>query len=219
MDQLVKNRGLSGSQSKKKWRKNIDVSGLMEKFEAKHTHELRDQQQQANPQLLVVEDTQGQRKAPLDPGRFKRKAVDPKVLSKNEIRRVAELSRRTTPNVGSKMEEEDVFDAWNAPAPEEPPVHSKHVDEKAIKVPAVIPPIGGESYNPNQKDFVEMVDQIIETEVKKPKEYKPRRVKRIKRVVPRARNKIMRLEQLKAVENRKRKQIDHQMMHLKRLAK
>jgi len=60
-------------------------------------------------------------------------------------------------------------------------------------VPAVIPPIGGESYNPHEKDFVEMVDKIIEVEVKKPREHKLRRVKRIKRIVPRARNKIMRM--------------------------
>lgn len=112
-----------------------------------------------------------------------------------------------------------MFDAWNSAQPKEPTIHSKKIDEKAVRVPAIVTPVGGESYNPCEKDFVEMVDQIIEIEVKKPSERKLRRVKRIKRLVPRARNKIMRLEQLRAVQNRKLKQQEHQLMHLKRIAK
>lgn len=86
-------------------------------------------------------------------------------------------------------------------------------------MPTIITPIGGESYNPHEKDFVDMVNQIIELEVKKPSVHKPRRVKRIRRVVPRARNKIMRMEQLRSVQNRKLKFQEHQLMHVKRIGK
>lgn len=95
MADLVKNRGLSGSQSKKKWRKNIDVTGLIEELGNKHTQELREKQDLNNPQLLIVEDTQLSRRAPLDPNRFKKKPVDPKVHSKHEGKRVAELARKS----------------------------------------------------------------------------------------------------------------------------
>jgi hypothetical protein len=103
--------------------------------------------------------------------------------------------------------DEEVFDAWKSDMPIEKPIHSKKIDEKEVKVPSIITPIGGESYNPHEKDFVKMVDQIIDIEVKKPTEMKLRRVKRIKRLVPRARNKIMRMEQLRAVHSLK---IKHQ---------
>jgi hypothetical protein len=103
MEELVKNRGLSGSQSKKKWRKNIDVSGLIETLGNKHTQELREQRQLSNPQLLVVEDTQAIKRTPLDPNRFRKKPVDPKVLSKHETRRVAELSRKSPAHSDIRM--------------------------------------------------------------------------------------------------------------------
>ena len=77
----------------------------------------------------------------------------------------------------------------------------KH-QEPEVKIPAVVAPIGGESYNPSAKDFVEMVDKIIEIETKKPTERQPKKIKKIRKIVPRARNLKKRAEQLQAIERR-----------------
>ena len=77
MEELVKNLGLSGSQSKKKWRKNIDtVSGLTDTLGSKHT----------GIKVTATIKQQATKRTLLDPNRFRKKPVDMKVLSKHETR-------------------------------------------------------------------------------------------------------------------------------------
>lgn len=64
-----------------------------------------------------------------------------------------------------------------------------------------------------------MVDNIIEVETKKPQQPRIPKVKKVRKVLPRARNKVMRMEQLEAIKRRQQRQMEHQMMHLKTLAK
>lgn len=52
-----------------------------------------------------------------------------------------------------------------------------------------------------------MVDRIIEAETKKVRQPKPPKIKRIRKVIPRARNKIMRNEQLEAIRRRRERQM------------
>lgn len=67
MDDLIKINKIKGKQNKKKWRKNIDVSGLMDQMEKNHNEEMRAQYQKP----LIVEDTLGDTRQQLDPNRFK----------------------------------------------------------------------------------------------------------------------------------------------------
>ena len=71
MMDLVKVKGLKGKQNKKKWRKNIDGSALLEHAEQKHTEQMREK---FTSTLTVEADTDLLRK-PLDPNRFKSKGV------------------------------------------------------------------------------------------------------------------------------------------------
>lgn len=41
MDELIKIKGLKGKQNKKKWAKNIDVSGLLDAKAREHDEQLR----------------------------------------------------------------------------------------------------------------------------------------------------------------------------------
>lgn len=55
MDDLIKIKKLKGKQNKKKWRKNIDVSGLMDQMEKNHNEEMRAKYQKP----IIVEDITG----------------------------------------------------------------------------------------------------------------------------------------------------------------
>jgi hypothetical protein len=69
---LVKVKGLKGKQNKKKWAKNIDVSGLLEAQAEQHTQHVRE----LNAPDIVVEDDNAGR-PPLNPNRFKNVVVPP----------------------------------------------------------------------------------------------------------------------------------------------
>ncbi len=45
-----------------------------------------------NPPIIVVEDTTAKKREPLDPNRFKKKPVDPTLLSKYEQKKIAKLN-------------------------------------------------------------------------------------------------------------------------------
>jgi hypothetical protein len=84
MAELVKIKGLKGKQNKKKWAKNIDVSGLLEQRARLHDEEIREKHRE----LLVVHDDIGDIRLPLDPNRFKNKpAALPKKTYNNQITR------------------------------------------------------------------------------------------------------------------------------------
>lgn len=81
---LVVIKGLKGKQNKKKWNKNIDVSGLLNSIEAERIEQQR--KKQAKP--LIVEDTTKTQREELDPNRFKIKyKAPPKQKYDNSFKR------------------------------------------------------------------------------------------------------------------------------------
>lgn len=49
--------------------------------------------------------------------------------------------------------EDNLFDPWAESTGGADSVFKKREDPKAVKVPAIVMPIGGESYNPKAEDF------------------------------------------------------------------
>lgn len=70
-------------------------------------------------------------------------------------------------------------------------------------------PMGGQSYNPSSEDFEKLVDKIIETEGEKPKRVIVPKVKKIRKHVIRVRNKIVRQDQLDAMERKRQRIREH----------
>lgn len=88
-----------------------------------------------------------------------------------------------------------------------------------MKVPAVIKPASGFSYNPRPEDVKEIVDEVIDYEGRRPqKEKKIKKVREIK-VVPRSRNKKVRAEYLAAVQRKKERLQRNQLNSVKSLNK
>lgn len=112
MEDLIKRKGVKGSQSKKKWRKDIDVSGLIEERAKQHREQMREEYNLKNPQLLVVEDTQKRKREQLDPDRFKKKPVDPKLLSKYEAKMIDRLNRKPISQPTPMDVEDKLYDPW-----------------------------------------------------------------------------------------------------------
>lgn len=84
LEGLVVTKGLKGKQNKKKWNKNIDVSGLLQNIEKQQNEEMR--KKWAKP--LIVEDTNKVRED-LDPNRFKnRPKSQPKQKYDNSYKRL-----------------------------------------------------------------------------------------------------------------------------------
>ena len=84
MTDLIKIKGIAGKQNKKKWNKNIDISGLLTNIEKQNNQSIRDKWTSS---LVVEAETDNIRK-PLDPNRFKSKGVPlPKQKFDNKIRK------------------------------------------------------------------------------------------------------------------------------------
>lgn len=84
LEGLVVTKGLKGKQNKKKWNKNIDVTGLMQNIEKQENEELR--KKWVKP--LIVEDTTNKTRQDLDPNRFKnRPKPQPKQVYDNSYKR------------------------------------------------------------------------------------------------------------------------------------
>ena len=128
MAELVTVKGLKGKQNKKKWAKNIDVSGLLQSQAQQHTQQLR---QQLVPDIQVEDDNK--QRPPLDPNRFKNR---PLPLSKPRY------NNRITRN----LELDQVDDPWNQDK-------QGKTHYKPTAVPAVIIPETGHSYNPREEDI------------------------------------------------------------------
>ena len=97
LEGLVISKGLKGKQNKKKWNKNIDVSGLLSNIEKQNNEE--SWKKFAKP--LIVEDTTKNQREELDPNRFKIKyPSQPKTKYDN--------SHKREDLIGDGM-----IDAWN----------------------------------------------------------------------------------------------------------
>jgi hypothetical protein len=89
MTDLIKIKGLKGKQNKKKWNKNIDVSGLIEKMADKHTEQVREKFASS----LIVEDENDNIRKPLNPDRFKNRPQSlPKPKYDNRIKKQSILN-------------------------------------------------------------------------------------------------------------------------------
>ena len=86
MKELVRVNKKAGKQNKKKWKKAINTDELMGQLERENTQELR----ATFKKPVIIEDFR-KKSQPLDPNRFKRKVIDPKLQSrteKNILRRI-----------------------------------------------------------------------------------------------------------------------------------
>ena len=197
MDDLVKIKKLKGKQNKKKWTKNIDVSGLLQNIEDQHNQEIRAQYQQP----LIVEDTTQKQREELHPERFKnRPRSTPKPKYDNSYKR-------------DNLLQDGNEDIWNQPieAPKKRP---------KLTVPAVVKPSSGHSYNPRPEDIDDLIDEVIDYEGKK-KPLKEKKIKKVRdiKIVPRSRNKKVRQEYLAAQERRKERLRKNQLNSVKSLHK
>lgn len=180
-------KNLRATKGKKRWAKNIDITGLLnereeirqrEAAEAKVQEKLKQQQQ-----LFYVDSgsntiSQKVRQA-LDPDRFKKKPSK-RIQSKHEeklIRRKAkalqkseqESAKSTEHSVSKHVEnnDADLDDLWGEEAPK---VKSKIVKlETDIKVAAVVKPHAGQSYNPSFKEHKTLLNEVVEEEAAKHK--------------------------------------------------
>lgn len=97
LEGLVVNKGLKGKQNKKKWNKNIDVSGLLQKIQKDQNEEMR--KKWVKP--LIVEDTTNKVREDLDPNRFKNRVKSqPKPVYDNSYKR-------------TNLIEDGMEDVWN----------------------------------------------------------------------------------------------------------
>lgn len=91
---------------------------------------------------------------------------------------------------------------------------------KKSSIPAVIAPLSGHSYNPQEQDIQEIIEKVVEHEGPQQQQIKEKKQKPIRNVVPRARNKNRRLEQLQAKQRREQRSLNnsiHNLKHLQRL--
>ena len=173
---LVERKNLRAKKGKKNWRRNIDVSGLEteienQKQQAKLEKEAKEQLK--NKPLFYIDekpDTKRQR-TPLDPNRFKKKV---KELTPTEAKAVSKLQAKLQrkeevkiaianariPN-GESIEE----DAWD----EEDTKPNSRAQSDDMRIPAILRPHEGQSYNPTFKAHKDLMELVVEEEIKKDK--------------------------------------------------
>ena len=113
-------------------------------------------------------------------------------------------------------------DVWNQPVrlPQRANEPRKTVqDQDIIRTPSVMAPLGGESYNPSAQDFEHLVDKIVEVEGEKEKKVIVPKVKKIRKVVARTRNRAVRTEYLEALERKRQRIRDHHLTILPQVEK
>lgn len=153
MADLVKVKGLKGKQNKKKWAKNIDVSGLLEQRAKSHDEQIRVTFQQP----LIVEDESQKKRLPIDPNRFKSKGeLLPKPVYNNRITR-------------KSIFDNDLSDPWADQKNKSEEKAKVKVFYKQSEVPAIIPPLSGHSYHPKQEDIEQIIERVIDYEGPKEK--------------------------------------------------
>lgn len=101
LEGLVVKKGLKGKQNKKKWKKNIDVSGLLEKVQQQEKEELL----KKFTKPLIVEDTTSKTREELDPNRFKNRI-------KSQPKQTYDNSYKRDNLISDSME-----DVWNGEPP------------------------------------------------------------------------------------------------------
>ena len=183
MSDFIKIKKLKGKQNKKKWIKNVDVSGLLEHIEKEDNQALRAKFQAP----LIVEDTTLHRRGDLNPDRFKdRPRSAPKAKYDNVYHR-------------QNLLEDGNEDLWGAPT-----TTIATRNKICLKVPSIIKPSSGHSYNPRPEDLDILKDEVVDYEGKK-KPLKEKKIKKVReiRIVPRSRNKKVR-EEFLAAQERKR---------------
>lgn len=79
MATLIKVNKKAGKQNKKKWMKSINTDDLLNQIEEHNTQQLR-----ATFKKPTIIEELPSKTQPLDPNRFKRKPIDPKLLSKTD---------------------------------------------------------------------------------------------------------------------------------------
>lgn len=141
--------------------KNINTNELINQMEKSHSEQLR-----STFKKPVIIESVPKKSQPLDPNRFKAKPIDPKLQSKTEknILRRMNLEDIEAAKRQKQMEVEELNDVWAEPVEEKKRANEprKRVQEQDfIQTPAVMKPLGGESYNPSPEDFEKLVDKII----------------------------------------------------------
>ncbi len=168
---------------KKNWARNIDITDFIEDVEAQKLQaklEKEAQEKIKDKQLFVIDEkpeTGRRQRTPLDPNRFKKKekeltASEDKVVSKLDakVRRKAEekearANARIPENENIKSESTNDVDFWE----EENVRKSIRPKHDEVKIPAVLPPHEGQSYNPTFRAHKELLDQVVEEETLKEK--------------------------------------------------
>ena len=219
----------------KKWRKNIDVTDLMlevEEQERKDKLEKAAQEKLKNQKLFYIDqqpDAKVRERLPLDPNRFKKRPSNAP-LSKAEGKKLSKIAQKQKEKEQQKLnqisttdntESDEIKDVWE----EERPVQQKtELPLERIKVPVVLPPHSGQSYNPVFKAHKELLEQVIEEEKEKEYnrnfiEYENDKVPVLPKQKKRIRNVKERIEAEEKAARKQERQLNHDFMNLKSIIK
>ena len=108
---------------------------------------------------------------------------------------LADIEKHKREKKEREMEVEELEDAWGEAKVEVKKFNEpkKRVQEQDIcRTPAVMQPLGGESYNPSAEDFEHLADKIIAIEGTKPAPAPRIKTKKIQKQTVRIRNKLVR---------------------------
>lgn len=225
----VVKKNLKATKGKKRWRRNIDVTNLVDEVEAiKHQEKLQKEVQEKlkNKSLYFIDekpDEKLKQRQPLDPNRFKKKERE---MTESEIKAVGRLAHKMikkdekkAKRMEAKVPVQDDEDPWG----EEP--STTQTTSTGAKAPAVLPPHEGQSYNPTYKAHKELLQRVIEEEVIKEKakeavEYLDReKPEQIVRKKVKTHSLKERLEAREKEKRKFKKQQDHDYIYLKKICR
>lgn len=223
-------KNLKATKGKKRWRRNIDVTNLVDEVESiKHQEKLQKEVQEKlkNKSLYFIDekpDAKIKQRQALDPNRFKKKERE---LTETEIKAVGRLAHKIMKkdeNKNKRMEAkapvQDEEDPWG----EEPSTKTSQTSTGA-KAPAVLTPHEGQSYNPTYKAHKELLQRVVEEEVIKEKakvavEYLDReKPEQIVRKKVKTHSLKERLEAQEKAKRKFKKQQDHDFIYLKKICR
>ena len=225
-------KNLKATKGKKRWRRNIDVTNLLDEVESiKQQEKLQKevQEKMKNKSLYFIDekpDAKIKERQALDPNRFKKKERE---LTESELKIVGRLTHKMMKKDEKKnkrMEakapvQDDEEDPWG----EEPSTKKTSQTSTGAKAPVVLPPHEGQSYNPTYKAHKDLLQKVVEEEVIKEKAKEA--VEYLDREKPEqvVKNKVKthslkeRLEAREKAERKFKKQQDHDFLYLKKICR
>lgn len=223
-------KNLKATKGKKRWRRNIDVTNLLDEVEnLKHQEKLQKEVQEKlkNKSLYFIDekpDAKIKERQALDPNRFKKKERELTETEMKAVGRLAHKMMKKDEKKSNRMEAKvPVQDEEEDPWAEEP--KKKSQTSTGVKAPAVLPPHEGQSYNPTYKAHKDLLNKVIEEEVIKEKTKEA--VEYLDRVKPEqvVRKKVKthslkeRLEAREKAQRKFKKQQDHDFIYLKKISR